>query len=1317
MNNTAIPTNATCPECQGRLTHARRPLVCHLCCRGFHLKCAKETRSALEKLRDSNTWTCVTCQTTLNHLPPSDVRVNTSSKLRAKRLTLLQWNCDYLATKIIELRELVSRAAVDVVVLQETKLGEEDPTPSLPGFEAIRRDRPGSGVSGPRGGGLLIYIKKGLHYTDYQVRTEGPLEAQSIGIPASKNLELRVTNLYLPPDRTLPVPYIESLPNLLNEITDTRAGIVCGDLNAHHPVWDRFVPEDRRGSTIQQWMEDTSRIPLNDGAATRFARYQQGQGCSSPDLTIVDASRTQHYSWSVLNELSSDHIPLLINWNQPVQVEDVRPIVKPNFRKADWSVYKSLVTEGIEQMTAESDIPDRLKTFSAILKDAAKVAVPRRVIREDDRPWMNSELRSLTRERNRLRRDMRHNREEWVRVNKLVIEKTKEAKRAVWHANLDGISEQKDARKAWEVVKRLSGVTPPQAGKTLTYQGRQYVTDQAKASAFVQEYAKVSGRHSDKSTRRANRQLKATLKGNSWSPRQESEEEFTRDELSSALWKVKTGKAAGPDELYPEMLKHLPGCAEEELLKILNYSWMKAWCPQSWRSVVIVPFLKRGKDSADISSYRPIALTSVLSKLLERLIANRLSWWLETKNMLSPWQAGFRPNRSTTDQCLRLTHFISDGFQSTDRERSVVTTFDFSKAYDTVWRTGLYTKMVQMGIPLRFVQWTSSWLDNRIARVRVNGSTGRSRTFKEGLPQGAVLSPLLFITYSNDLLDSFDDATLVSAFADDLALACKGRRKEDVEMRMQPEVDKVAEWSGKNFLKLNATKCEVSFFTMDSAEARWQPTVSIGECRLRCNPTPTFLGVTYDRQLTFGQHVQNLCQRISKRNGLLRLLGGKDWGWDKEDLRKVYIAICRSAIEYAAPAWTPWTSATNIARLERVQLQAARTITSLVKSSPTEAVLCEADLPPLANRFKELSLRFADKWIRLEPDDQRRAVLLTQVRQRLRKSDWRVSVTPTMSRLGLIQYEHTLPKNIPPWDIQPPIPVCYTNVTKAQTVEDQLQRTLEAISTMGPSDLLVFTDGSTSSLQENGGAGLVILRGNDLLYSWNGPSGRRSSSYTAEKVAFVEAVKWLRDSDDWQSAVIVCDCRSLIEAIGNPLTTDEVVQAIQSQVTELKINRRLGVLWSPGHCNLEGNDLADAQAKLGSTQPQADVRLDVASRRAIIRQESKPPAPSHPRVVLLQYPVHGSESVLTKIERVNLARFRSGHHPSLRRWQHLVGSVDSAACRFCAEDVETAEHVWLHCPAFLADRQRLDRGHRFDELACQPHPSMALLGIILRRLK
>ena len=216
--------------------------------------------------------------------------------------------------------------------------------------------------------------------------------------------------------------------------------------------------------------------------------------------------------------------------------------------------------------------------------------------------------------------------------------------------------------------------------------------------------------------------------------------------------------------------------------------------------------------------------------------------------------------------------------------------FDYSNAYDTFWRTGLLKLMLDIGVSLRFVQWTTAWLTNRIARVQLTGVTGRCRTFKDGLPQVSVLSPLLFVLYINDILGNFSESTMVSAYADDLSLACHGRKKEDVALRMQAEVDNVVSWSQQARLTINAAKCEVAFFSLDNAEAQWRPQITINRVSPRCTPSPTFLGVTYDRRMTFGTQVKKMCQKMLRRTNLLRVVGGTTWGWQKQDLRTVYIA-------------------------------------------------------------------------------------------------------------------------------------------------------------------------------------------------------------------------------------------------------------------------------------------------------------------------------------------------------------------------------------------------------------------------------------------
>ena len=133
-------------------------------------------------------------------------------------------------------------------------------------------------------------------------------------------------------------------------------------------------------------------------------------------------------------------------------------------------------------------------------------------------------------------------------------------------------------------------------------------------------------------------------------PRLQIVEAFTPGELQQALSQLKAGKMAGPDGIAPDLLKHLSSKGPSVLLNILDSIWLSSWCSQSWRLAYVVPFLKMGQNPADMGSYRPIALTSSIGKVLERLITNQLSWWLEEHLSLSPRQLSFRNGCSTTDQ-------------------------------------------------------------------------------------------------------------------------------------------------------------------------------------------------------------------------------------------------------------------------------------------------------------------------------------------------------------------------------------------------------------------------------------------------------------------------------------------------------------------------------------------------------------------------------------------------------------------------------------------------------------------------------------------
>ena len=228
---------------------------------------------------------------------------------------------------------------------------------------------------------------------------------------------------------------------------------------------------------------------------------------------------------------------------------------------------------------------------------------------------------------------------------------------------------------------------------------------------------------------------------------------------------------------------------------------------------------------------------------------------------------------------------------------------------------------------------------------------------------------------------------------------------------------------------------------------------------------------------------------------------------------------------------------------------------------------------------------------------------------------------------------------------------------------------------------------------------MVVMSGEDIIERWHAPTGRWSSSYQAEKSAMVRAISWLDEYEDWQSALMLCDSKSLVETLANSNQPNGDVQRIQSAIAELCKKNDVRILWVSGHCNLRGNKLADLEAKLGSEVAQPSVPLDSSTRAALIRREERHSSLTHPRLTALcTTRLREEEALLKKADRTDLIRFRCGHHPHLRRWQHMTRMSETDSCRLCAEEEESSEHLWLRCPAFIAERQRLCLGRTFDEL-------------------
>ena len=187
-------------------------------------------------------------------------------------------------------------------------------------------------------------------------------------------------------------------------------------------------------------------------------------------------------------------------------------------------------------------------------------------------------------------------------------------------------------------------------------------------------------------------------------------------------------------------------------------------------------------------------------------------------------------------------------------------------------------------------------------------------------------------------------------------------------------------------LPLNPSKCEASFFSVDPHQANL---LLLGS-RLLFTPTPTFLGVTFDRTLSFTKHVSSLKAKFFPCLQALRCISASSWGPSKESLSVLYKSFLRPLLTYASPGWFPFLNATNITKLERLHRAASRAITGCLSSSPIPLLLTEASLPPLRVTLTHFTVLFYERALRLPTSFPISGLARLGVKPRLCRSSWRV---------------------------------------------------------------------------------------------------------------------------------------------------------------------------------------------------------------------------------------------------------------------------------------------------------------------------------------
>ena len=282
----------------------------------------------------------------------------------------------------------------------------------------------------------------------------------------------------------------------------------------------------------------------------------------------------------------------------------------------------------------------------------------------------------------------------------------------------------------------------------------------------------------------------------------DTEPVLTPDKIVEAIFEIKLDSAPGPDGIPAILLKR---CATSLCVHLLwSESMSSGIVPSFYKTGFISPLFKKG-SRCEPSNYRPVTLTSHIVKVYERVVRKHMVHYLETNNLLTDKQHGFRSNRSCLTQMLDHFDDIYEGFTRGEDTDSIY--LDYAKAFDKVDLDLLILKLKKYGFGNKLVDWIQSFLSDREQVVVLNGVHSDIAKVLSGVPQGTVLVPLLFILFINDLEQVVTSST-VSFFADDTRVSKQISCYEDC-MLLQDDLYKILDWSRRNNMKLHEQKFEL----------------------------------------------------------------------------------------------------------------------------------------------------------------------------------------------------------------------------------------------------------------------------------------------------------------------------------------------------------------------------------------------------------------------------------------------------------------------------------------------------------------------------
>ena len=335
--------------------------------------------------------------------------------------------------------------------------------------------------------------------------------------------------------------------------------------------------------------------------------------------------------------------------------------------------------------------------------------------------------------------------------------------------------------------------------------------------------------------------------------------------------------------------------------------------PQILKMAKVVPIFKTGNRSFT-SNYRPIFLLPSLSKILEKLMKNRLICFFDKHNILYNYQHGFREKHSVLHALLDVTSLGYDAIQN--KKHSLFLFMDLQKAFGTVSHKILLQKLSHYGIRVPAYKLLENYLHSRQQFVSINNYNSSFKHIQIGVSQGSILGPLLFLVYINNLPNATSSKPRL--FADDTCFVLSNSFPSLLERDCNLEMQNLIIWCYANKLQINTQESFVLTVPLKLTSPSLDLYIYYNDCLMGCHNSCTYLGVYLDSKLHFQPHINQIEIKVAKAVGILSKLR---FLFPKSTLILLYYALIHPHLLYALPLWGR-TFPTYLTKLQRLQNKA-----------------------------------------------------------------------------------------------------------------------------------------------------------------------------------------------------------------------------------------------------------------------------------------------------------------------------------------------------------------------------------------------------------